>query len=295
VICDCTAFAASIYMRGTALALVPTTLLCMVDASLGGKTGFDLEGIKNLAGTFYPAGMILIAAEALKTLPRREWKSGMAEVIKTAILDRNPVFFEALGKTAVFPGQPDMGELRDWISGTTESPPADHFYKQILPFIEQAVLVKGRIVAEDPREDSSFPQEQPDTPGGRALLNLGHTFGHALESALGLGTISHGEAVAWGMARSCELGKKLGITPPDRAAAILQTLKAWGFTTAVSGFSVAGKTDAALGRKFQDALFSDKKKQGGKLRFVVPRTEGAVLVQQNDQVTAYLDSLYAEL
>ena len=280
VVCDCTAFAASIYMRGASLALIPTTLLCMVDASLGGKAGFDLDGLKNLAGSFYPAETILVAAEALKTLPRQEWKSGMAELIKLAVLD--PGFFKTLQ-------QPGIAELKNWVSGpesAADSPPRESgllFSEQILPLIEKAILVKGRMVEKDFRET--------DDSGGRALLNLGHSFGHALESALGPGTWSHGEAVTWGIARACELGQGLGITPPDRAKLITQTLSDWGFKIAVN----ASGSTAKLGANFKAALFSDKKKKNGKLRFVVPDTETAVLIEQNNNVTQYLDSLCAEL
>jgi len=258
VVCDLTAFAASIYMRGCALALVPTTLLCMVDAVLGGKTGFDLEGYKNLAGTFYPAGTIFAATEALATLPRKEWKSGMAELIKTALLDTDAQTFERLRKIN----------------------PSDCSHDNILPFIKRALQIKGNIVAADPRE----------TGTERALLNLGHTFGHALESALGLGTISHGEAVAWGMARSCELGLELGITPPSRAEAILDILNAWGYTVSIEAFLNPGASDETC-NKFRDALLLDKKKKAGKLRFVVPAAERAVLVEWNDRIERYVKRL----
>jgi len=261
VVCDLTAFAASIYMRGAVLALIPTTLVCMADAALGGKTGFDLEEIKNLAGTFYPAGTILIAAETLKTLPGREWKSGMAELIKTAILDQDRTFTLAL-----------LDEFSN--PALLQNQPA-----AILPLVKKTLLIKGRIVEEDPW----------DTKKTRALLNLGHTFGHALESTLGLGTISHGEAVAWGIARSCELGLALGITPPDRAETIFQILKAWGYDLALP--EAAGEfMDKGTAGKFRAALFSDKKKNAGKLRFVVPAAFGAVLVEENERVTQFLES-----
>jgi 3-dehydroquinate synthase len=258
VVCDLTAFAASIYMRGCNLALVPTTLLCMVDAALGGKTGFDLGGFKNLAGTFYPAGTIFAATETLAALPQKEWKSGMAELIKTALLDTDTRTFERLREDS-----------------TVNSGPG-----AILPFVEQALKIKGNIVAADPRE----------TGAERALLNLGHTFGHALESALGLGTLSHGGAVAWGMARSCELGLELGITPPLRAEAILTTLNTWGYTTSTEAFLNPGIPDRTC-EKFREALLLDKKKKAGKLRFVVPAAERAVLVEWNGQIEQYVKKL----
>ncbi|MDR1307785.1 MAG: 3-dehydroquinate synthase [Treponema sp.] len=257
VVCDLTAFAASVYMRGAALVLLPTTLLSMVDASIGGKTGFDLEGIKNLAGTFYPARGIVIAADFLKTLPEREWKSGMAELIKTAVLDGDSGFFDRLKKLpreAKGPGS-------------------------FVPFIEEAVRIKGRIVERDPRE----------TGTERVLLNLGHTFGHALETSLGLGTISHGEAVAWGMARSCELGTELGLTPPEWGEAVLGVLHVRGYET---GVPFPLPLDPRL---FRSALFSDKKKKNGTLRFVVPGAEGARLAGWNAQVETYLEKLISKI
>jgi 3-dehydroquinate synthase len=229
----------------------------MVDASVGGKTGFDLENIKNFAGSFYPARGIVIAAEALNSLPEREWKSGISELIKTAVLDWDQESFEALKAPFV--------------------PASDT--EKILALIERAVLIKGKIVEADPRE----------TGTERALLNLGHSFGHALESSLGLGTISHGEAVAWGMARACELGLELGITPPERASAILHTLKAWAYETSLPYPRPVNK---AL---FESALWNDKKKKAGLLRFVVPGAEQALLVNWDTRVASYLEAIKLNL
>jgi 3-dehydroquinate synthase len=211
----------------------------MADACLGGKTGFDLGGIKNLIGTFYPARFIAIASDLLRTLPPKEWKSGAAELIKTAILSGEPDFLEQFREPHVFQGDP----------------------APFLPLLKRTLGIKGRIVESDPRE----------TGTERALLNLGHTFGHALEAALGLGLLSHGEAVAWGLARSCELGQDLGITPPELGKKILAILSAWGYETA---FPYPLPLNAGM---FWEALGSDKKKKDGKLRFVVPGAKGARL------------------
>jgi 3-dehydroquinate synthase len=268
VLCDLTAFSASVYMRGAKLALVPTTLLAMADAALGGKTGFDLEGIKNLAGTFYPAGEIIISLETLETLPEREWKSGIAEIIKAAVLDP-----ETSGS-----GAKTLELFRD--SRIAGNPPGKPVEKPVFEkLIAMAVRVKGTIVEADPRE----------TGAERALLNLGHSFGHALETAAGLGSLSHGEAVAWGIARSCELGLSLGITPPERAKTIGEILSAWGYETAVPySFSI----DPDL---FKTALLSDKKKKSGKLRFVVPNADRAELVECKKKTEIYLEKLFMDL
>jgi 3-dehydroquinate synthase len=209
----------------------------MVDASLGGKTGFDLFGIKNLAGTFYPARHVFISLESLDTLPEAEWKSGIAELIKTAVIAGDDFL--------------DIFLCRD-----PESLKKDR--EGLLNCIIRAVELKGRIVEADPRE----------TGTERILLNLGHTFGHALESSAGLGKLSHGEAVAWGMVRSCELGYTLGITPRERAEKIRSIVRSYGYETA-SPHPFMGSADS-----FAAALEGDKKKRSGGLTFIVPNDKG---------------------
>jgi len=235
VVGDLCAFAASIYMRGCSLALVSTTLLGMVDASLGGKTGFDLFDKKNLIGTFFPARHVYMPTESLTTLPLPEWRSGMAELIKTTILDSDSFLNELADTSAV--------------KDTT----------RLANFISRAARYKGGIVEEDPLE----------TGNRRVLLNLGHTFGHALESIAGLGTISHGEAVAWGIARSCDLGLALGITPHARAEKIKTILAAYNYEGRAPHPLINNVND------FIQALGSDKKKRGGKLTFIVPDERSA--------------------
>jgi 3-dehydroquinate synthase len=257
VLCDTTAFAASVYLRGARLALVPTTLLAMADAALGGKTGIDLEGIKNAVGTFYPASAVVIALEALDSLPEREWKSGIAEIIKAAVLSGGT---ESLNFFCGGRGVERNGETLERM-------------------IALAVSVKGRLVEADPRESGD----------ARALLNLGHTFGHALETAAGLGALSHGEAVAWGLSRACELGLFLGITPPERAKTITGILSAWEYDTALP---CSMRVDRRL---FARALESDKKKRAGKLRFIVPNANGAEIVSDNAGIQPFLELLQQKL
>ena len=244
VISDMTSFAASVYMRGAAVALVSTTLLGMVDAALGGKTGFDLFDIKNLVGTFYPASHIYMPVSSLASLPAREWKSGMAELIKTAILDAEDKDGEFLALLA------SLDSTHTIKAGDT-----------LVECIARAARIKGRIVQADPKE----------TGAERIMLNLGHTFAHALESSVGLGQLSHGEAVAWGIARACDLGLSLGITPPERAAAIMALLRSFDYEL-TAPYPVGNIT------LFMNALSSDKKKKAGKVRFVVPSAVGTELV-----------------
>jgi len=256
VIGDLSAFAASIYMRGCSLALVSTTLLGMVDASLGGKTGFDLFGVKNLVGTFFPARHVYMPMESLASLPLPEWKSGMAELIKTAILDSDNFLGDLASLTEAFPhGSFSGGFPPDFASRVLAG-------TELSSCISRAVRFKGAIVEEDPLE----------TGTRRVLLNLGHTFGHALEATAGLGTISHGEAVAWGIARSCDLALALGICPPRRVERIRALLAAYGYETAVPHPRMSSSG------VFIQALGSDKKKRGGNLSFIVPGEKSAQFI-----------------
>jgi len=250
VICDITAFAASIYKRGCSIVLVSTTLLGMVDASIGGKTGFDIFDIKNLIGSFYPAQTVYMPVISLNTLPQREWKSGMAELIKTAILSGDDFLDQ-------------ITEKADLLKDYTKLAESDILRK----CIEKAVLYKGSIVSEDPKEIS----------GKRMLLNLGHTFGHALESTAGLGVISHGEAVAWGITRACELGEKLQITPALRAKKIKDLLLSFGYEC-TNIHPLASNTNALL-----NVMKSDKKKKQGKITFIVPDEKSACTVILNSE------------
>ena len=229
VICDLSAFAASLFMRGCGLVLAPTTLLAMVDASLGGKTGIDFLGYKNLVGTFYPAQRIVICARAVTTLSEREYLSGLAEVIKTAIIGDSQLFtLLEEQREEIIRRAPDVVE----------------------EMIRRCLSVKGRIVESDPREK-----------GPRALLNLGHTFGHALETATGFAGWTHGEAVAWGIGRAIIAGTLMGITDPEFARRVTQLLRGYGYRLAASA-----PIDAML-----PAIQRDKKRSAGRIRLVIPR------------------------
>lgn len=164
LVCDIGAMAASTYMRGLRLMLVPTTLLCMVDACLGGKTGVNMSGAKNQVGTFHTAERIVISTSFLDTLPEREFRSGLAEVIKTALI-----------------GDSTIQELLHGME------PGDASDQATLEMVRKCLRVKGGIVQDDLMES-----------GRRMVLNLGHTVGHALESASGF-QLSHGEAIGLGM------------------------------------------------------------------------------------------------
>jgi 3-dehydroquinate synthase len=235
VVCDLTAFAASLYMRGCRLALVPTTLLAMVDAALGGKSALNLGRAKNLIGTFYPAEELVIWIPALATLPADELRSGLAEAIKTALLgDPDLLALLASRRAELLRGDPGA----------------------LAQTVRRCLAVKGRIVENDLRES-----------GERAALNLGHTFAHALESATGFRRYRHGEAVAWGLGRALELGVALGVTDRALAAEVTALLAAYGFRL--------GRPAGLSARTLLRAMRADKKRRGGGLRFVLLREVGS--------------------
>jgi 3-dehydroquinate synthase len=237
VVCDITAFAASLYMRGCDLVLIPTTLLAMVDAALGGKTGINFGGYKNMVGSFYPAREVRICPETLGTLSEREYLSGLAEVIKSAMLG-DADLLTTLEQERERVLRRDPGLLRDIVGACVE--------------------IKGAIVERDLRET-----------GERAHLNLGHTFAHALESVEGLGIWSHGEAVAWGLARAMELGVLEERTDEGYARRVRAILDAYGY-----------RTDPIPGaaRAIQNAMRRDKKRRGADVRFVLQEQLGSTFV-----------------
>jgi len=244
VVCDVTAFAASVYMRGCKLILVPTTLLSMVDAAIGGKTGINFKGSKNIVGTFYPAHEVRICPGLLRTLPDKEYKSGLAEVIKHAMLEPHKY-----GLLDILLSEKQAILSRDM---------------RILDrVITAAAKIKADIVSSDLREQ-----------GKRTYLNLGHTFGHALESATNFTRWSHGEAVAWGIGKALDLGERMGLTNPDWARFSRRLFSDYGFD------NVKPEIDGA---KLKAAMVNDKKKLEGNLRFVLIRDAGDVVVEKIDQ------------
>jgi 3-dehydroquinate synthase len=191
VIGDMAGFTASTYMRGMQWICIPTTLLSMVDASIGGKTGFDLPQGKNLVGSFYPPKLVLADPRFLNTLPEREFISGMAEVVKHGIIS-DPVLFELCTY--------GIGYLKENLDG----------------IVKLAMAVKIKIIEEDPYEK-----------GFRAALNLGHTVGHAVELVSQF-KLLHGEAVAIGMAVEAGFAERIGVAPPGIRNTIAGVLSGLG-------------------------------------------------------------------
>lgn len=228
VICDMTGFAASMFKRGVDVEFVSTTLLADVDAAIGGKTGCDFDSYKNMIGAFYPAKKLHVFSQFVKTLIEKEYISGLAEAIKTAFLfDKEMLDLFRNEKDKVMNRDDDV--LQRLISGCSKA--------------------KAKIVHEDPKEK-----------GNRAFLNLGHTFGHALESVSGLGEITHGEGVAWGMARALEYGMKNGICSKEYAEDGIRILASYGYNT--------GKAKVPA-EKILEAMRKDKKNMSSAIKLIV--------------------------
>lgn len=229
VVGDLGGFVAATYLRGIDFVQVPTTLLAMVDSSVGGKTGINLDAGKNLAGAFHHPLAVFVATDFLATLPPREFAAGVAEVIKYGLLG-DAALFEQLAAAPLTPQNPALGAV-----------------------IRRCCELKAAIVRDDERE---LARE-----GGRALLNLGHTFGHAIEAVAGYGAYLHGEAVAIGLAAAARLSQKLGNLGATDVARIDACLSAHGLPLRLR----AGLPEATL----RNAMSHDKKNRSGSVRFVV--------------------------
>ncbi len=239
VICDITGFASSLYMRGTGLILIPTTLLSQVDASVGGKTGVDFNNSKNFIGTFYPARNVYISVDTLHSLSHREYKNGLGEVLKHALLDSTLELYNLLisKKYQILNREEDA----------------------LIEMITSSLRVKIRYIEQDPKEEK----------GIRDALNLGHTFAHALESVGNLTQFSHGEAVAWGVVKSLSLAESLGHCERSFASTYKDLFDEYEFDVTHS------VTDIPL---FVSSLNYDKKKREGKVRFIIMKGQGNPLL-----------------
>jgi 3-dehydroquinate synthase len=196
VVGDVVGFVAASYLRGVALVQIPTTLVAQTDSSVGGKTGVNLPEGKNLVGAFYPARLVIVDPLALKTLSKREFRSGLAEVIKYGII-ADAELFAYLEK--------NMARLL-----RREEAALAHV-------IQRSIEIKARVVSKDERET-----------GLREILNYGHTFGHALESETRYRRYRHGEAVAWGMKAAALLGHKIGVTKAEDVSRIVALIERLG-------------------------------------------------------------------
>jgi 3-dehydroquinate synthase len=233
VVGDLTGFAAAVYLRGVPFIQVPTTLLAQVDSSVGGKTGINHPLGKNMIGAFYQPRLVLADIATLDTLPPRELAAGLAEVIKYGlILDSR--FFEWL--------EANMARL------VARDPAA------LAHAVRRSCELKAEVVAQDERES-----------GLRALLNLGHTFGHAIEAGLSFGTWLHGEAVAAGTVQAARLSQRLGFLSEADVQRVVALLQRANLPTAAPDLGVD---------RYLELMGLDKKVEGGKLRLVLLRRIG---------------------
>jgi 3-dehydroquinate synthase len=250
VVGDLTGFAASVLLRGVDFIQVPTTLLAQVDSSVGGKTGINTRHGKNLVGAFYQPRLVVIDTDLLDTLPRRELLAGYAEVAKYGLIDE-PDFFTWCEENGAALLAGDAGR-RSYA-------------------IEQSCLAKARIVAADERETADL----------RALLNLGHTFGHALEAETGFGPdLLHGEAVGTGMALAFDLSARLGLCAAADALRVRRHLAAVGLPVRLRAIGGGNRRDWQAQRLI-DHMRGDKKAEAGKLTFVLARGIGQAFVSRD--------------
>lgn len=239
VIGDLGGFAAAAWLRGIDFLQVPTTLLAMVDSSVGGKTGINIAAGKNLVGAFHQPRGVFISTGLLATLPAREFAAGMAEVIKYGLL-----------------GDEELLALLEKTPLTVAS-------DELAAVIRRCCALKAKIVEADERETAK--------EGGRALLNLGHTFGHAIENAAGYGEYLHGEAVAIGLVAAARLSQKLGYVSAAEVGRVERVVAAHGLPVRLRAPLAYPELYAAMTR--------DKKVRAGGLRFVVLRRLGEAATQ----------------
>ncbi|MCC7260632.1 MAG: 3-dehydroquinate synthase [Alphaproteobacteria bacterium] len=251
---DLTGFAASILLRGVRFVQIPTTLLAQVDSSVGGKTGINTRHGKNLVGSFHQPSLVLADTATLSTLPRRELLAGYAEVVKYGVIG-DTEFFEWLERH----GQEVVEKLPEALARA----------------VLRSCRAKAEIVASDEREST----------GRRALLNFGHTFGHALEAETGYGnTLLHGEAVAIGMVLAMRLSEEMGFAPEGEAAAVEEHLAKVGLPTSPAPLNLSAKALLAH-------MYGDKKAESGALTFVMARGIGDAFVEKNVPADAVLKIL----
>ncbi|BBP02384.1 3-dehydroquinate synthase [Sulfuriferula nivalis] len=237
VIGDLTGFAAASYLRGVPFIQIPTTLLAQVDSSVGGKTGINHPLGKNMIGAFYQPQLVLADTTTLATLPARELSAGLAEVIKYGLI-YDPEFFVWL--------EDNMAKLRTLDKDS------------IAYAVHRSCEIKAEVVAQDERES-----------GMRALLNLGHTFGHAIESGMGYGNWLHGEAVAAGTVLAADVSQRMGLLKTAQVERIRALYRSAGLPDTAPDLGAA---------RYMDYMGLDKKVESGRIRFVLLSGIGSAFV-----------------
>lgn len=258
VVGDMAGFAAATWLRGIAVAQVPTTLLAMVDAAIGGKTGVNHPGGKNLIGAFHQPRLVLIDPATLATLPEREFRAGMAEVIKYGVIGDAQLFAEL-----------ETAARRDPAAGLASQGSVGPALLQSL--LERSAAAKARVVAADEREG-----------GLRAILNYGHTLGHVVETLCGYGTWLHGEAVAIGMVAAGELSLVRGLWSEEDQRRQRAVIAAAGLPQCWPELDQS---------QVLACLQGDKKVRDGRVRFVLPTALGTVQIRDDIEAEAILAAL----
>ena len=254
IVCDMAGFLAAIFMRGIPVVQVPTTLLAQVDAGIGGKTGVNLVSGKNLIGSFHQPLAVLIDPGVLETLSEREYRAGLYEIIKASIIRSQPLF------------QFLTDRYRDVLA--RDAGAVDHI-------IAESVRIKAEVVTADERESDL-----------RRILNLGHTFGHALEAETAYERFLHGEAVAFGMKAAVYLSQMTGHLSAEDSVDILETLRLYGPIPPLHGIAA----ERLLGR-----LVNDKKTVRGKVHFVLPEKVGQAKVVSGIEERPVLEAIRSAL
>ncbi len=260
VVGDLAGFVAATYLRGVPLVQVPTSLLAMVDSSIGGKTGVNLPAGKNLVGAFLQPQLVLVDPQLLGTLSARERRSGWAEVLKYGFLDRS---------VPGLVGEPLLPTLREY--GGVLQALQEPLLSEV---VARCIAIKAAVVEQDERET-----------GLRRALNLGHTVGHAIEAVAGYGRYTHGEAVALGMRAVARIAARSGHTDAALVAQVDRLLDDFGLPARIEGCA----TDAIL-----DRIGSDKKVRAGRVNWVLPTTPGEVEISDavsTGDVRAVLEEL----
>lgn len=247
VICDLTGFAASVYKRGIRVQFVPTTLLSMVDASIGGKTGCDFQNYKNMLGAFWPAEEIHVFPKFVQTLSKAQYRSGLAEAIKTGLIYDKELY-------EIFKQKSE--ELIDRNPDT------------VLEIIIKSAKAKSEIVKQDFTEQNI-----------RAYLNFGHTFGHALETLAGLGNITHGDAVAWGIGRAICLSARKEFCSEQYKDEVLSVLQKYGWCTSAIHPLVLG---GGIGERLIAVMHKDKKNKNDTIRLILQNGLAQTFIQETD-------------
>jgi 3-dehydroquinate synthase len=258
VVGDVAGFAAATFMRGIPIVQIPTTLLAMVDASIGGKTGVDTPAGKNLVGAFHPPVAVVIDPDVLRTLPAEHLRAGFAEVVKHGVIADASYFDEASAFAEHWPLSAGQSQALD----------------DLTRIIQRSVEIKASIVARDERE-----------AGLRRVLNFGHTIAHAIEAATDFGTL-HGQAVAIGLVAEARLAEHIGIASNGTARVIERACRAAGLPTSLPAIPI----DTILGY-----TRSDKKARGGRVEYALPKRIGEMAGEEHGWTVPVDDSVVREV